>query len=465
MEISPQAVYTQMIADQELEGKTWTGPRNVTDEQAMENPLVAKIVKEHSQQLLDISDNILNRIIECVDSIPMGMRWICKQLGQLCRQRFPDADKYQIGSIMGGYINLRFFNPVIVTPDALNFISTKPSRSMRRNLVLIAKVLQNLSNGLEFGDKEQFMSVVNTFIRSRKEVIQAYFEKLAQVEDLEDVWEIDKLQEHESNKPINLMLSQIHLCHKTLYTNLDALCPKTPEHEELRKIVESLGVPKPFPEDMMVSLQVVPTKSKMEKQQQIFATHDSSSFSETKQNVMILDGKEQVVTVLLMLPDQPFESVTGWGLVEYLEQEQKNVKDQELIDKINEVIKSLRALRGIGVLCGPGESRSPRSPSPNRDSAKEPPSPSAKAAKMPPPSRLAPLVIPPEAVREFVSKLVVEFRELNDQLRHLTKRLDLIQAAHSSLERHHEYLTGRADVLRIYLENVKKGGINPQRFR
>lgn len=452
LEISPQAVYTQVIAEQELEGKAWVGPRNVTDEQAMENPLVAKIVKEHSQQLLDISDNILKRIIECVDSIPMGMRWICKQLGQLCRQRFPDADKYQIGSIMGGYINLRFFNPVIVTPDALNFISTKPSRSMRRNLVLIAKVLQNLSNGLEFGDKEQFMSVVNTFIRSRKEVIQAYFEKLAQVEDLEDVWEIDKLQEHESNKPINLMLSQVHLCHKTLYTNLDALCPKGPEHDELRKIVESLGVPKPFPEDMMVSLQVVPTKSKVEKQQQIFATHDTSAFSETKQNVMILESKELVATVLLMLPEQPFESITGWGLVEFLEQEQ-NMQGQELTDKISEVIKSLRALRGIGALSSTSEAR---------PVLKEPLSPSSKATRLPPPSRAAPLVIPPEAVREFITKLVVEFRELNDQLRHLTKRLDLIQAAHSSLERHHEYLTGRADVLRIYLDNVKRGGTTEQ---
>jgi hypothetical protein len=109
----------------------------------------------------------------------------------------------QVGSLMGGYIYLRFFNPVIVTPDALNFIS-KPSRVMRRNLILVrtvcttsvscsvsshfnarlcmlaevrnkvwlvcarafllhiqvAKVLQTLSNGLLFGDKEQFMKVL-----------------------------------------------------------------------------------------------------------------------------------------------------------------------------------------------------------------------------------------------------------------------------------------------------------------
>jgi len=58
---------------------------------------------------------------------------------------------------------------------------------------------------------------------------------------------------------------------------------------------------------------------------------------------------------------------------------------------------------------------------------------------------------------------VIEFRAMNEKLRHLTKRLDLIQGAHSSLEKHQEYLTGRQEVLRIYLENVKKGGTTEQK--
>jgi len=62
-----------------------------------------------------------------------------------------------------------------------------------------------------------------------------------------------------------------------------------------------------------------------------------------------------------------------------------------------------------------------------------------------------------------MTKLVNEFRALNEKLRHLTKRLDLIQGAHSSLEKHQEYLTGRQEVLRIYLENVKKGGTTEQK--
>jgi len=303
------------------------------------------------------------------------------------------------------------------------------------------------------------------------------------VDDLEDVWEIDKFQEHESNKPINLMLSQIHLCQKILFTNLEVFCPKTVEHDDLRKIIEGLGVPKPFPEDMMVSLQVVPSKTKVESQQQIFAVQDTlSTFLETKQNTMLIDGKELMVAVLLMLPDQSVVNVPGWALVEFLEQEQaRAVKEQDpfIAEKISDVIIAFKTLRGIGMLCAPTETRSTRASS-NRDSSSEatstttitstataPPatlSPSPKSPnKLPAPLRLAPVVIPPEATREFVTKLVNEFRALNEKLRHLTKRLDLIQGAHSSLEKHQEYLTGRQEVLRIYLENVKKGGTTEQK--
>jgi hypothetical protein len=74
-----------------------------------------------------------------------------------------------LGSLIGGYIYLRFFNPVIVTPDALNITTIKPNRFQRRNLILIAKVLQNLSNGLLFGDKEVYMKVLNRYIQGTKQ--------------------------------------------------------------------------------------------------------------------------------------------------------------------------------------------------------------------------------------------------------------------------------------------------------
>eukprot|EP00456_Euglypha_rotunda_P037958 TRINITY_DN29148_c0_g1_i6.p1 TRINITY_DN29148_c0_g1~~TRINITY_DN29148_c0_g1_i6.p1 ORF type:complete len:191 (-),score=35.71 TRINITY_DN29148_c0_g1_i6:30-602(-) len=134
LEINPMKVYNQMIVDYETEtGKASSLDRSVDDEAAAKNPEVKKIIEKRRQVLLQHADIILGRITEAADSVPYGMRWICKTLGDIAKKKFPDIDRYQVGSLMGGYIYLRFFNPVIVTPDTSNLISTKPSRIMRRD--------------------------------------------------------------------------------------------------------------------------------------------------------------------------------------------------------------------------------------------------------------------------------------------------------------------------------------------
>lgn len=100
--------------------------------------LLVLFVISRLDKLSQVSEYFLKRIIDGVESVPYGVRWVCKQLGALAQERFPNADHSKISSLVGGYIYLRFFSPVIVTPDAMNFISDKPSRVMRRNLILVS---------------------------------------------------------------------------------------------------------------------------------------------------------------------------------------------------------------------------------------------------------------------------------------------------------------------------------------
>ena len=75
-------------------------------------------------------------------------------------RRFPDA-KF---TAVGAFIFLRFFCPAIVAPDAEGLISNTPSKEMRRGLLLIAKVVQNLANNVLFGAKEPYMYPLNDFL-------------------------------------------------------------------------------------------------------------------------------------------------------------------------------------------------------------------------------------------------------------------------------------------------------------
>jgi hypothetical protein len=49
---------------------------------------------------------------------------------------------------------------------------------MRRTLVLIGKVLQNLANRRRFGSKEAFMAPLNTFIVNNEKSLEQWFKTL-----------------------------------------------------------------------------------------------------------------------------------------------------------------------------------------------------------------------------------------------------------------------------------------------
>jgi len=214
LEVEPIKIYNQLITDYETKtGKKCEWPRDPTSEAAAANEEVKAVTAQRMRELEHYCEMILKRIYEAVDKIPYGMRWVSKQLNVLCKERFLDADKNQITSLLGGYIFLRFFNPAIVTPDAINLISIKPSRICRRNLTVIASVIQTLSNGLLFGDKAVHMKVMNPFLKRQSEFLQKYFDNLIAVDDLSDALQLDKYLEHTNIRMnmINISFNQIFL--------------------------------------------------------------------------------------------------------------------------------------------------------------------------------------------------------------------------------------------------------------
>ena len=142
-----------------------------------------------------------------------------KQMKQIYVEKFPNATKYQIGSLIGGYIYLRFFNPIIVAPYMIN-ICNKPSKIHKRNLIYIAKILQTLSNGTEFGIKESFMIPCNSFIYNNRDILQDYFNEIINVHDFD--LEMDQyLSLIKQENFISIEIKQIYMIHQLIYNNKD----------------------------------------------------------------------------------------------------------------------------------------------------------------------------------------------------------------------------------------------------
>jgi len=44
--------------------------------------------------------------------------------------------------------------------------------------VLVSKVVQNLANGVEFGEKEGHMTIINPFVKNNVVILDAFFQQI-----------------------------------------------------------------------------------------------------------------------------------------------------------------------------------------------------------------------------------------------------------------------------------------------
>ncbi|KAI1139653.1 GTPase [Hypoxylon sp. FL0543] len=117
-------------------------------------------LQKNAVQLRIVAKVFIDDICASSASIPPSFRKICNIISTAVMPRFQEA-KY---TAVGAFIFLRFFCPAIVAPEAENLVDTPPSKEMRRGLLLIAKVIQNLANNVLFGAKEPYMYPLNDFL-------------------------------------------------------------------------------------------------------------------------------------------------------------------------------------------------------------------------------------------------------------------------------------------------------------
>ncbi|KAK0635111.1 hypothetical protein B0T17DRAFT_515391 [Bombardia bombarda] len=117
-------------------------------------------LQKNALQLQIVAKVFIDDICTSSASIPASFRKICSIISAAVMPRFQEA-KY---TAVGAFIFLRFFCPAIVAPEVEELVAAAPSKEMRRGLLLIAKVIQNLANNVLFGAKEPYMFPLNDFL-------------------------------------------------------------------------------------------------------------------------------------------------------------------------------------------------------------------------------------------------------------------------------------------------------------
>jgi len=122
-------------------------------------------------------------------------------------------------------------------------VDAKLSVNTRRNLTLLAKILQNLANNVQFGGvKEFFMEPLNPFLEKSRDRLNDFLENLTRVDNLSEHLMLDKYLAlgKTTDTIINISLNEMYFVHSLLQQHLDLLADKDKENP-LRLILAELG--------------------------------------------------------------------------------------------------------------------------------------------------------------------------------------------------------------------------------
>ncbi|KAL7749892.1 RasGAP protein [Sorochytrium milnesiophthora] len=244
LEINPLKVYEQILEQTEApDDGSNTGPFStpasvMTPDEAAKISEVQQIVVPRIRMLKEVASSFVSTIIGSIDSVPYGIRWICKQIKGLAKRKYPDASDWEICSLIGGFFMLRYVNPAIVTPQAFMLVPSQPSKHPRRTLTLIAKMLQTLANGTT-QTKEEYMQPLAEWAQSQKERITQFFWDLCEVPDFYEDLELDQyVALSKRDMTISITVNELYGTQALLWAHRDVVAPV---NSNIRVILDELG--------------------------------------------------------------------------------------------------------------------------------------------------------------------------------------------------------------------------------
>jgi Ras GTPase-activating-like protein IQGAP2/3 len=221
LEINPLKVYENLLNQREAMGFAASDdmPRGLTAEVAAAREDVQEIIRPRVESLIDIANHFLDTIIDGLEQIPYGIRWICKQIRSLSRRKYPEASDETICTLIGGFFFLRFINPAIISPASYMLIDSTPAENPRRTLTYVAKMLQNLANKPTTA-KEDYMAALQPFTQENRKRMSQFLLDICEVQDFYESLELDNyVALSKKDLELNITLNEIYGMHELLYNH------------------------------------------------------------------------------------------------------------------------------------------------------------------------------------------------------------------------------------------------------
>ncbi|KAG1647127.1 hypothetical protein G6F44_000159 [Rhizopus delemar] len=346
LQINPLKVYEELVDKMQNEPGSLPEdfPKSVTAEVASANPTVQSIIQPRLKTLIEITESFLTTIIESLDQIPYGIRWICKQIRSLTKRKYPDATEYAISSLIGGFFFLRFVNPAIVTPQAYMLVDRIPGPNSRITLTLLAKMIQNLANKPSYS-KEAYMIPTNPFVEMNKQRTNKFLNDLCEIGDFYEQLEMDQYMAlSKKDIMISITPNEIYNTLNLLQQHIDILAPKQIDH--LRILLNEVGtVPAQVPRKENKAIEL-PLFSRWEMPIQDLTMSLMSENNITQNDILYMEAKSIFVQIVRSLPYLSRPPLK----LNMVAETAATSKDAQLVHKGIKVKEMLRELEEVGVI-------------------------------------------------------------------------------------------------------------------
>jgi len=136
-----------------------------------------KVISRNMKHLTKYVTMILENINNSLNRCPVSFRYIFEHIKKNISRNFPENELVHYRG-PSGFIFLRFFCPAILAPNRYGITYGRPEPHSSRNLLLAAKVIQNIANFQPFDKKEAYLGCVGDFISSKFPFMKDYLDNL-----------------------------------------------------------------------------------------------------------------------------------------------------------------------------------------------------------------------------------------------------------------------------------------------
>lgn len=141
-------------------------------------------IKENVHNLSGYAAEIFRRIFENANLIPESLRKVFSIIKEKVAEKYPDLLLPIHSTCISAFIFLRLICPAILSPKLFHLKDSFADPKTNRTLTLIAKIVQNAANLVEFADKEQYMLPMTDILISNFPKVCAFIYTVSEIKSM-----------------------------------------------------------------------------------------------------------------------------------------------------------------------------------------------------------------------------------------------------------------------------------------